>query len=111
MVEVEKKPYKGLKFTELEKLEVPVEATLTINATQKYELKGFLTVDCHRNSWKYQDEGVITVWSYDKPILKNRPVDADKQFFRIEIPVPIPVLYDFLMNACMKLDARRKGIV
>jgi len=109
MVVVEKKPYKGLQFTELEKFEVPVVATFAISPSEKFVMRGTLTVDLHKNSYAFPNEAVFTVWSREYPVVERRA--ENDGYARLEIPVEARKAYNFLMNVCMKLDARLKGVI
>jgi len=106
---VEKKPYKGLSFTELEKFKAPIIATFAISPSEKLVMKGTLTVDVHKNSYAFQDEAVISLWSNQYPVVERRA--QNDGYARIEIPIPVRDAYNFLLNVCMKLDARLKGVI
>lgn len=94
-----------LEFDEAVKLSVQVPVTMTISDSQKLAMNGNLTLDFHRNSYKYQDEAVLTVWHYSYPVVRSRPVNDG--YGRNEIVLPISSeVRDFFLAAAFQIDAR-----
>jgi len=105
---VEKRPYKGLEFVELQKLE-NVKATWALSPTEKLVAKGTFTVDLHKNSYAFENEAVVTLWASQYPI---RELRADnKGFFRLEVPLPLRKARDFFYTCAMYCDLRLKGVI
>ena len=85
---LEKQPYKGLRFYDLTYDVKPVvNATFALNYDEKAVLRGKLSFDRHENSWMYNDEVVISLWSHTPPKIEARAESNTK--FRLEIPVPL----------------------
>jgi hypothetical protein len=86
---LEKRQYYGLQFFNLTH-DVPAVAdvTFSVDSKQKYVLKNArLSFDRHENSYRYNDEVVISAWSTFEPYIESRPLNNTK--FRCEIPVPL----------------------
>lgn len=84
-----KRDYKGLKFFDLT-YDVPVRTNVTfsISEREKYVMRdAALSFDRHENSYRYNDEVVISVWSNEAPVLEVRA--ENETAFRCEIPVPL----------------------
>jgi hypothetical protein len=80
--------YAGLEFRNLTfDLPVSTKATLAINNTEKYVLAGSLSFERQENSYRYENEGVVTLWSREPPVLESRAYNDG--YFRVEIPVPL----------------------
>lgn len=106
---VKKRPYFGLGFTEAVKFSIPVPSTTTINDTSKLSMTGNLTLDFHTNSYRYDDEAVLTVWAYAYPWVEFRSKNGG--FGRNEIVLPLSSeTRDFFMQCAYEIDARLKGI-
>lgn len=107
--QVEKRPYFGLNFTEAVKLKHPVPSTMTIDYSTKLSLKGSLCLDFHRNSYRYNNEAVLSVWAHDYPVVKHRSKNSN--WGRNEIVLPISVeTRDFFLECAYEVDARLKGV-
>jgi len=72
-------------------------------------MTGNLTLDFHTNSYKFNDEAVLTVWAYAYPWVELRSKNGS--FGRNEIVLPISSeTRDFFMECAYEIDARLKGI-
>lgn len=99
---VQKRTYKGLRMFDLTPEIAPtVKCTFAISKDAKYIQEGTLTFDRHENSYKFNDEVVITVWSRESPCTSQR-ADNDG-YYRVEIPVPKQVFIKMCEKALEKL--------
>jgi len=106
---VRKKAYFGLDFTEVLKLSAKVPCTTTINRRSKLAFSGILVLDFHKNSYRYDDEAVLAVWSYSYPVVKARSTNRD--YGRTELVLPLSCeVRDFFMACACEVDARLKGV-
>ncbi|MCK4478374.1 hypothetical protein KAU88_07600 [Candidatus Bathyarchaeota archaeon] len=106
---VRKKPYFGLDFTEVLKLSVKVPVTTTIDRRSKLAFTGILVLDFHKNSYRYDNEAVLAVWSYSYPVVKAR--SSNRNYGRSEIILPLSCeVRDFLMACACEVDAHLKGV-
>jgi len=102
---VEKKPYYGLQFTELSPTQPDVNASFTWSKGKKSYLRGKLSLDRHRGSYKYANEVVISVWSRDPPETVDRAYNDG--YYRLEIPIPESVFLKMIEEAASNLFALR----
>jgi len=99
---VRKNDYFGLTMYELTpEIQPKVKVTLALSPTEKVEQEGIFTIDRHEGSYKYADEVVLTVWSCDKPILKQRAYNDG--YYRVEIPIPKATAIKLFEKALQKL--------
>jgi len=99
---VRKKPYFGLQLYDLIlSIKPTVKATMALSATEKVEFSGSLSFDRHEGSYMYDNEVVVSVWSHDKPVFKERAVNDG--YYRVEIPVPQQVFTKMCERALEKL--------
>lgn len=105
-----KRKHNGLTFTDLNKLTVPVVSTMTIDDKTKLSMKGELAVEMHEGSYKYDNEVVLSVWSYVYPEVKVRT--RNKGYGRTEIVIPggLREAYDFFYSIACMLDGKLKGV-
>ena len=80
----------GLSFT-VSEIPDPLPITVTTSETMKLETLANFSFDVHHNSYKYDNEVVISGWSRRFPTLKPR--SANSAFFRVEIPIPLNDYY------------------
>ena len=104
-----KKRYNGLDFYEITyPITIDVNTTFALSPTEKAVMTGKLSFDRHVNSFMYEPEVVITVWSTSKPHIEARA--ENEGYYRLEIPVPVPVFERILHLALDRLwNFRRKG--
>ena len=106
---VKKKPYFGLDFSEVLKLSVKVPCTTTIDRMSKLSFTGSLVLDFHTNSYRYDNEAVLAVWSYSYPVVKAR--SSNRNFGRTEIVLPLSSeVRDFFLACACEIDAKLKGV-
>lgn len=105
-----KREHNGLTFSDLGKLSVPVVTTMTVSQNEKLMMKGNLAVEMHEGSYKYDNEAVIVVWSYQYPERKVRP--SNRGYARTEIVIPggLREARDFFYSVACQLDAKLKGV-
>jgi len=106
---VRKKPYFGLDFIEVLKLSKKVPCTTTIDRLSKLAFTGSLVLDFHKNSYRYDDEAVLAVWSYSYPVVKAR--SSNRNYGRTEIILPLSCeVREFFLACACEVDARLKGV-
>ena len=98
---VEKRPYFGLQFTELAKTQPDVNASFTWSKGEKAYLRGKLSFDRHKGSYKYPNEVVLSVWSKEPPEIAERAFNNG--YYRIEIPIPESVFLRMVEEAATAL--------
>jgi len=98
--------YFGLTFKQLAAADGAV-CTFAVNKMQKYVLKGKFTIDMHAKSRKYPPEVILSVWSLNAPVLVERPQNFG--FYRMEVPLSIPVALRTLYTALSILKSEKYG--
>ncbi len=97
-----KNPYKGLQFYDLTApIKAKVPATFALSQTKKASMSGFLSFDRHENSYLFQDEAVISLWSKTHPTIQQRADNAG--YYRLEIPVPLNIFQQMLELALNRI--------
>jgi len=107
---VKKKPYFGLDFEEAVKYAgALIPYTTAIDDHKKLSMTGNCTFDCHTNSNRFDNEAVLTIWSYSYPWVEFRA--KNDGYGRNEIPFPINAESErFFMQCAYEISARRQGI-
>jgi hypothetical protein len=94
--------YKGLDFYNITApIKVNVNVTFALSPSEKASMNGSLSFDRHENSVRYNDEVVISVWSHEAPVIEERADNGG--FYRVEIPVPLPVFQRMCETAIDRL--------
>jgi hypothetical protein len=125
MTVVKKQEYKWLDFAEIPHL-VNMPFTFAISPEYKVAYKANYSVDMHQNSYLFQDEAVVTYWSWKYPdiqvlsgpdaegycIVKMKvEARADNQgFWRFEGPQPLRQFFNYHNEALFEVNERLRGI-
>jgi len=105
-----KRYHHGLTFSDLDKLSVPVVSTMTIDDEKKLSMKGNLAVETHEGSYKYDNEVVLTVWSYVYPTVEVRTNNRGYGRMETVIPGGLREARDFFFSVACELDRKLKGL-
>lgn len=103
--------YKGMFWRPSEVVAYPfdVPSTMAINEKTKLAFKGKLTLNFHLNSSRYSPEAVLSVYSRDYPVIRERA--ENNNLARMELPLPISLVTKcFLLKSAVAVDAKLKGI-
>lgn len=82
---------------------------MTIDGTRKLAFSGKLVLDFHEGSYAYNDEAVLSVWSFKYPEIRERP--GNDGYGRNEIVLPISSgTVEFFLNCAYEVKARLEGV-
>lgn len=99
---VAKREYFGLRMFDLTpEVKPKVKATVAVSPQKKWVQEGLLSFDRHEGSYQFPEEVVITVWSREPPVVKDRAFNEG--YYRVEIPVPKAVFIKMCEKALQKL--------
>lgn len=99
---VKKKDYFGLTMWDLTPTIKPtVHCTFALSPTEKAVMEGKLSFDRHEGSYVYPEEVVISLWTTEKPVIKERAFNGG--YYRVEIVVPRKVFTKMAEKALEKL--------
>lgn len=111
------KDYNGMQFMDLVVSTSPVKHQWALSVNDKQIIERPLTLQLHKNSYKYDRELLLSSWSLQYPMRRVRGV-SDSQYWRTEMILAsltdfkkVREWRDFFFDVANSLDCVLKGII
>lgn len=117
MAVVKVKEYNGMEFRDLAVSASPVTTEVAISQYDKIVVKRPLTLQLHKNAYKYDPELLLSQWTFDYPAPQPRGVNSS-QYWRteqilcqIQDLAKVRELKDFFFECFTTCDSILKGLL